>query len=80
MSKNEIAATPDWELNELLAKAGAAYDAMTPEQKAELHEAQKKSWVRAFTIPCEHGWLDFEDCPECRMKARLSPPKALSHD
>jgi len=35
---------------------------MTPEEI----KAQRQSWVRAFTTPCEHGELDFEQCPECR--------------
>lgn len=28
-------------------------------------DAQRQSWLRAFTTPCEHGELDFEQCPEC---------------
>lgn len=35
---------------------------MTP---AEI-EAQRKSWVRGMTARCEHGELDFEQCPKCR--------------
>ena len=35
---------------------------MTPEEV----EAQRASWVRAFSTPCEHGRLDFEQCPGCR--------------
>lgn len=34
---------------------------MTPDEI----EAQRQSWVRAFTTPCEHGELDFEQCPGC---------------
>lgn len=33
------------ELTALLAKAKAAYEAMTPEQKREMHKAQRRSWV-----------------------------------
>lgn len=33
------------ELAELLAKSNAAYEAMTPEQKREMHIAQRKSWI-----------------------------------
>ncbi len=33
------------ELAELLAKSRAAYNAMTPEQKKEMHSAQRMSWV-----------------------------------
>jgi hypothetical protein len=35
---------------------------MTP---AEI-EAQRQSWVRGMTARCEHGELDFEQCPDCR--------------
>lgn len=28
-------------------------------------EAQRRSWVHGMTTPCEHGELDFEQCPEC---------------
>ena len=37
---------------------------MTPEEI----EAQRQSWVRGMTTPCEHGELDFEQCPQCRAK------------
>ena len=37
---------------------------MTPEEI----EAQRQSWVRGMTTPCEHGELDFEQCPQCRPK------------
>lgn len=39
---------------------------MTP---AEI-EAQRQSWVRGMTTPCEHGVLDFETCPDCLAQAR----------
>ena len=29
-------------------------------------EAQRASWVRGMTARCEHGELDFEQCPKCR--------------
>ena len=51
------------DLQELLAEARK--HRMTPEEI----EAQRQSWVRAFTTPCEHGKLDFEQCPECRGAA-----------
>ena len=35
---------------------------MTP---AEV-EAQSQSWVRGMTARCEHGEVDFEQCPKCR--------------
>lgn len=34
-------------LDELLKKAKAAYDAMTPEEREEMHRIQRESWVRA---------------------------------
>lgn len=37
---------------------------MTP---AEI-DAQRQSWVRGMTTPCEHGELDFEQCQECRSQ------------
>lgn len=54
------------ELKELVKKAQAKYDAMTPEQKKEHDEAQRQSWVKGMTARCEHGILDFEQCPKCR--------------
>lgn len=59
--------------DDLMAKvkrAQAIYDAMTPEQKAEHDNAQRESWVRGMTARCEHGWLDYEQCPDCRAAAR----------
>ena len=35
---------------------------LTPEEV----EAQRQSWVRGMTARCEHGELDFEQCPKCR--------------
>lgn len=35
------------ELTELLRKARIAVDAMTPEQREEMHRNQRESWVRA---------------------------------
>lgn len=39
---------------------------MTPEEE----EAQRQSWVRGMTTPCEHGVLDFEQCPDCRQEGQ----------
>lgn len=36
---------PNLELDALLAKAKMLVDAMTPEQKRQMHAAQCKSWV-----------------------------------
>lgn len=54
------------ELDDLIAKSKVAVAKMTPEEYALMMEAQKRSFVRAMTTPCEHGMLDFEDCTECR--------------
>jgi len=56
------------ELKELAAKAQARVAAMSPEDQAAHWEAQRQSFVRAMTTPCEHGELDFEQCPHCRKK------------
>lgn len=37
---------------------------MTPEEI----EAQRASLVRGMTARCEHGELDFEQCPKCLAK------------
>lgn len=47
-------------LNEMLEVA--TIHEMTPEEI----EAQRQSWVRGMTARCEHGELDFEQCPQCR--------------
>lgn len=39
---------------------------MTPEEI----EAQRQSWTRAMTARCEHGELDFEQCPKCQQRQR----------
>ncbi|WP_068018934.1 hypothetical protein [Rhodoplanes sp. Z2-YC6860] len=44
---------------------------MTP---AEI-EAQRQSWVRGMTARCEHGELDFEQCPKCRAAHGQSAPQ-----
>lgn len=43
---------------------------MSPEEYDEMINEQYQSWVRGMTARCEHGWLDFEQCPDCREKAR----------
>lgn len=62
-------------LEEALAAAKAHVDAMTPEERETMREAQRKSWVRAMTTGCEHGVLDFEQCPDCR-----SPRSTVPHE
>lgn len=53
----------------LAAAAKARVDAMTPEQQKAHWQAQRESWVRGMTTPCEHGVLDFEQCGECRRSS-----------
>ena len=61
--------TPDASLKEplrsLLIAAHERTLAMTPEQKAEMYEAQRQSFIRAMA-PCEHGDPDWETCAQCR--------------
>lgn len=47
-------------LDEMLT--AAEIHQMTP---AEI-KAQRASFVRGMTARCEHGELDFEQCPKCR--------------
>lgn len=54
------------ELKRLVLAAQQRYDAMNPEQKKSMWDAQRESWVRGMTARCEHGVLDFEQCPKCR--------------
>lgn len=57
----------DWSnLEKAIAAARAHFDGLPPEKQAELRDAQRQSFVRAFTTGCEHGVLDFEQCPACR--------------
>lgn len=57
-------------IKDLLDKAKARVAAMSPEEYAEMMEAQKKSFVRGMLARCEHGVLDFEQCPACREAYR----------
>ncbi|MGX1096558.1 hypothetical protein [Amorphus sp. MBR-141] len=52
------------DLDALLEKA--RNHVMTEDEIAD----QRASWVRAFTTPCEHGELDWEQCGPCRDAAR----------
>jgi hypothetical protein len=54
------------DFKELVAKANARYAAYSPEEKRAHDDAQRQSWVRGMTTGCEHGVLDFEQCPKCR--------------
>jgi hypothetical protein len=53
-------------LEQLLADAKARMAAMTPEELEHMREEQRKSFVRGMLARCEHGELDFEQCPKCR--------------
>ncbi len=54
------------ELDELLKRAKELFKKVTPEKRAAMMEEQKKSFVRGMMARCEHGVLDFEQCPKCR--------------
>ena len=54
------------DLEALLKASVERVKAMTPEEREAMFDAQRKSWARAMTTPCEHGVLDFEQCGECR--------------
>lgn len=54
------------ELDKLLEQAKQHMARMTPENRRKVYEEQKLSLARAFLTPCEHGVLDFEQCPYCR--------------
>lgn len=53
-------------LDELIAQSKVRLAAMTEEERQAMWQAQRESMVRAMTTGCEHGVLDFEDCPQCR--------------
>jgi len=50
-----------------LAEAMKRVAAMTDEQRAAMWKAQRESYIRGMTTPCEHGVLDFEQCGDCRQ-------------
>lgn len=60
-------------LQEAVEAVRRRYEAMTPEQQKAMWQAQKESFVRGMTTPCEHGMLDFEQCGECRSLAGRKP-------
>ena len=51
----------------LLEESRRQVDAMTPEERAAMHEAQRASFVRSMAS-CEHGVRDWETCPDCRRE------------
>lgn len=60
------------ELEELLERAKARVESMTPEEYEAMIRLQRESFVRGMMARCEHGLLDFEQCAECREKYRGS--------
>lgn len=42
----------------------ASIHQMTPEEVEE----QRQSFARGMAARCEHGELDFEQCPKCRAR------------
>ena len=54
------------ELEDLVAKSKEIVAKMTPEEREAMLQEQKKSFVRGMMTRCEHGVLDFEQCPKCR--------------
>lgn len=56
--------TPD--LAEALRQAIARVTTMTDCQIVAMMRAQRESFIRCMTTPCEHGKLDFEQCGACR--------------
>ena len=59
---------PNPELDKLMARIRNA----PPMTDAEI-QAQRESWVRGMTTPCEHGVVDFEQCPDCRGLSSMEP-------
>lgn len=59
------------ELDKLLEQAKQHMARMSPEDRRKMYEEQKQSLARALSTPCEHGVLDFEQCPDCRGHSEL---------
>lgn len=55
-------------IDELMKRASERYDAMLPSEQDAMWKAQRDSFVRSMTTPCEHGELDWETCPRCLEK------------
>lgn len=58
------------DLLKLAADAFARFRALPPKERARLKRLQRESFIRGMTTPCEHGILDFEQCGDCRLRAR----------
>ena len=58
------------DLLKLAELAMARFNALSPEDQAAHRAKQRASFIRGMTTPCEHGVLDFEQCGDCRQRAR----------
>ena len=61
------------DLDELLKRSVAAFKALSPDERHRMIAAQRASYVRGMTTPCEHGVLDFEQCGDCRANHKDKP-------
>lgn len=57
------------DITEKLRESVERVKRMTPEERERMLEEQRKSWVRGMTARCEHGVVDFEQCPDCRGRS-----------
>lgn len=57
------------ELRQALIDADQRFRAMTSEQRKAMYRAQRDSWVRAMSTPCEHGELDWEQWVRACLRA-----------
>ena len=53
-------------LDELLRRSVEAFKTLPPEERRRVIAAQRASYIRGMTTPCEHGVLAFEQCGDCR--------------
>lgn len=53
-------------LEDLIRLSKESVSKMTSEEREAMLQEQKKSFVRGMMAKCEHGVLDFEQCPKCR--------------
>lgn len=65
----EYQSMPDLKAKELISVAKARIEAMTPDERKAMLDEQAESYARSL-LPCEHGMVDWEDCLQCRDKAR----------
>lgn len=60
----------DFDLKAAADAARKRLEALSPEEQQRHWDAQRASFVRGMSTPCEHGMLDFEDCEQCRNRVR----------